>query len=263
MHCPPLGLAFADQVFGQVPARRERERPDQKEGVPERHAAARLRSLSTAGIRHGGMLLRSTHDRTVVRGTLRSAETFRAPPSCSMMVCASITEPYAMRYGCARGILPSDVTQRGIALTGGSAIPSAMFDSREFLDRVLVKAGGVKAEIARALGIPAPRVSEFFKAPKGRKQPRRLTLDEGMALSRAFNVPIDERISAERLLTVLRVVLRHTPKRELGEPDLERLAQEISSGLELLQALGTGQPNPEAPGAASSASGGQPPKPRG
>ena len=119
-----------------------------------------------------------------------------------------------------------------------------MFDSVEFLSRVLKKAGS-QAAICRALDLPSSKVTLFFK-PKGVNGHRRLTMEEGVKLAQVFDVPIDNRVSAERLAPVLRVVMRYAPKGALSETDVQRLAQEIAYGLELLQTIGTQHPSPDA-----------------
>lgn len=113
---------------------------------------------------------------------------------------------------------------------GGFAMQTLMFDKRAFLDAVLAKAGS-KSAMARALDLPAPRIMEMFK------DERRITLEEGALLAERFGVPLMTGVSADQLLPVLKVCLRHAPKDGWSDADVSRLAQEIQRGLELLQAL--------------------------
>jgi hypothetical protein len=123
-------------------------------------------------------------------------------------------------------------TQCGLATSAVQRIKERMFSSRDFLARALAAAGS-QAEMARALDLPSSRVAEFFKE-KGQRQ-RRLTMEEGIRLARAFDLPIDGRVSAEQLIPVLRIVLRHSSKDSWTDQAIERLAQEIELGLRLLQ----------------------------
>lgn len=115
-----------------------------------------------------------------------------------------------------------------------------MFDRYRFLGEVLDRAGS-QAEVGRVLGLPSSRLSELFN-PDAAK-PRGLKVEEAVKLSEAFRVPITgDSASAESLLTVLKVCLRHPPK-EWTEQELRRLAEEIELGLQLRQALDTNSDN--------------------
>src|SRR6516165_2941647 len=77
-----------------------------------------------------------------------------------------------------------------------------MFDRERFLESVLSKAGS-KAAIGRALGLPSSRVAELYRE-NGAKRQRALTMEEGMRLAEEFGVWPCSRVSAERLIPVLR-----------------------------------------------------------
>lgn len=161
-----------------------------------------------------------------------------------------LARPYANRRTIATSFVGSFATFCGLAHPGESFSKRRVFDRYRFLAQVLEKAGS-QAEVGRVLNIPSSRLSELFN-PDAVK-PRRLKLEEAVTLSEAFRVPITgDSASAESLLTVLRVCLRHPPK-EWTDSELRRLAEEIELGLQLRQALDTssqsaGRPDQERPG---------------
>ena len=137
-----------------------------------------------------------------------------------------------MRYMNARAFVAENATRGGLAFPVAAVIHHTMFSSRDFLARVLEKAG-TKAAIGAALGLPSSRVAEFFRE-KGDRQ-RRLTMEEGVTLARAFGIPLDGKVSAEQLIPVLRIALRHASKETWTDLAIEQLAQESELGLSLLQ----------------------------
>lgn len=116
------------------------------------------------------------------------------------------------------------------------------FDRYDFLDRVLAKAKTRQA-VLDVLGLPSSRGPNLFN--RDHKRPRRLWVEDAIKLSQAFDVPLAgaEVASAESLLPVLRVCLRHPPE-EWTDQDVQRLAEEIEYGLRLKQAFDTSPDDP-------------------
>jgi hypothetical protein len=98
--------------------------------------------------------------------------------------------------------------------------PNSMFDTDELLSRLKEK--GVKnIEIARALGLPDSRVPEI------KRKDRRLTLDEGVKLVRAFGLEQDQ-AAAPLPGPALRLLIRYVARvlevpLEEDDPRLEEL----------------------------------------
>jgi hypothetical protein len=114
------------------------------------------------------------------------------------------------------------VTDHGLADSYTGRIPRPVFDSMEFLEKALRAAGGVKAELGRILDLPSSRIDDYWK-PKGQGK-RTLSMEEGVKLCEALDLPPLRRVSEEMLLPVLRVCLRHGPGSPWPDRDVERLA---------------------------------------
>lgn len=150
---------------------------------------------------------------------------------------------YAMRSAFATTFAGWPATPRGLAANGESPNGCGVFDPDEFLAKVLRKAGS-QAAMARALDKPTSRIAELFYE-EGRPKKRRLLMAEGMALAEAFNMP-PAKVSAEMLEPILRVCLRYAPKGGWSDRDVQRLAEAIEYGLELLGMTSANPPSQDA-----------------
>lgn len=116
---------------------------------------------------------------------------------------------------------------------------AAMFNKAHFLDQVLSRAG-TKAEMARALNLPTPRIAEIFNGT------RKLSVEEGMALAERFNVAPFDTVSAEQLFPILRACLQSQAAGKMTDSDLERLASDVEYGLTLLRSARSNPPSQDA-----------------
>lgn len=105
----------------------------------------------------------------------------------------------------------------------------------DFLEQVERKAGS-RAEIARVLGLAASRVTEMYKGQ------RDLSYDEAVKLAIAYGIEPSEIITAELLMPILRICLRYPPK-EWTDQAVERLAEEVEYGLQLLRLVPSRPPS--------------------
>ena len=124
------------------------------------------------------------------------------------------------------------------------------FNRYDFLGRVRAKARNQQA-VLDLLGLPSSRGKEVFD-PEHPK-PRQIKLEEAVALSETFGVPIGGAgVSVGELVPVLSVCLRNAPPHWDGE-DVRRLAEEIALGLRFRQEFGTTQQRPGPPAEATDA----------
>lgn len=101
-----------------------------------------------------------------------------------------------------------------------------MLNRTQLLQEAKAKAKS-QAEISRALNISRSAVTGLFNGE------RDLSYDEAVKLSDTYDID-PNKLTAEKLIPVLRVCLRYAPK-EWSDQTVERLAQEILYGLELLR----------------------------
>lgn len=114
-----------------------------------------------------------------------------------------------------------------------------MFSKTRFLAEVLAVAGS-KAEMARTLKLPTPRIAEIFNGT------RKLSIEEGMALAERFNVSPFPKVNAAQLAPILEVCLRSHPKAGWTDTEVQRLAEEIEYGLMLLHSASPSVPSQDA-----------------
>lgn len=110
-----------------------------------------------------------------------------------------------------------------------------MLSTEQFLAEVEAAANS-RAEIARVLKLAPARVTELFKGE------RRLSYDEALELARAYNIEPVETVTADLLEPILRVCLRYAPK-EWQDRDVQRLAEGIEYGLQLLRRASPTKPS--------------------
>lgn len=152
---------------------------------------------------------------------------------------------YTMHRGSATPFVPLFATYAGLDSepnrTNG---PVMVFDRYSFLERVLEKSGTRQA-VLDLLGLPSSRGPSMFN--RGHKLPRRLWVEEAVALSERFDVPLSgSSVSAEDLIPVLSVALRGAPT-EWQESDVQRLAEEVAFGLRLQQSFAPSSQTPDRP----------------
>lgn len=111
----------------------------------------------------------------------------------------------------------------------------SMLSTEQFLAEVEAAAKN-RAEIARVLKLAPARVTELYKGD------RKLTYDEALALARAYNIEPVETVTADLLEPILRVCLRYSPK-EWQDRDVQRLAEGIEYGLQLLRRASPTKPS--------------------
>lgn len=114
-----------------------------------------------------------------------------------------------------------------------------MFNKALFLADVLAAAGS-KAEIARALKLPTPRISEIFNGT------RKLSIEEGMSLAQRFSVAPFPRTNAAHLTPLLEVCLLNHSKGGWTYAEMQRCAEEIEYGLALLNSTSPAGPSQDA-----------------
>lgn len=154
---------------------------------------------------------------------------------------------YAKRSTVATLNPPPDATIFEIAHVRNAARTQNMaFDRYDFLTRVRAKARTQKA-VLDILDLPSSRGKEVFdpEHPKARQ----IKVEEAVALSEAFGVPIGGAgVSVGELVPVLSVCLRNAPA-QWDDASVRRLAEEIALGLRFQQSFGTAQPGQYIPGA--------------
>lgn len=122
------------------------------------------------------------------------------------------------------------------------------FNRYDFLRRVRSKARNQQA-VLDLLGLPSSRGKEVFD-PEHPK-PRQIKVEEAVALSEVFGVPIGGAgVSVGELVPVLEVCLRNAPSNWDAE-GVQRLAGEIALGLRFRQEFGTTQPGQGLPAEAT------------
>lgn len=102
--------------------------------------------------------------------------------------------------------------------------PLAMFDTKGLLD-TLERKGVTRADIARALGLPSPRITEMYSGK------RRVMLDEAKRLVDTFNLEQSDQVEPISE-GVARLLARHVATR-LGKPlpGDDPLLQELAEDL--------------------------------
>lgn len=120
-----------------------------------------------------------------------------------------------------------------------TAMRYGMFSKSQFLDAVKAKAK-TQAAISRTLGISEAAVSGMY----GGKVPRDLTYDEAVKLADTYDID-PNKLTVAKLMPTLLVCMRYAPK-EWTDRAVERLAQDILYGLEILQAGSSIDPSPDA-----------------
>lgn len=121
-----------------------------------------------------------------------------------------------------------------IAYMNSPAMRYGMLTKGEFLAAVEAKAKS-RAEIARALNLSRPAITLMYKGG------RELTYSEAVKLADTYDID-PNKLTVEKLVPVLRVCLRYAPK-EWTDQSVERLAQEMLYGLELLRFATPTEPN--------------------
>lgn len=150
-----------------------------------------------------------------------------------------------MHRGSATLFVPLFATFAGLASDAIRAnAPFMVFDRYSFLERVLEKAPTRQA-VLDALGLPSSRGPHMFN--RGHERPRRLWVEEAVALSERFDVPLTgSSVSAADLTPVLTVALRGAPT-EWQESDVQRLAEEVAFGLRLQRSFAPSSQTPDQP----------------
>lgn len=126
-------------------------------------------------------------------------------------------------------------TNMGMARFQPLAKRDEMMSKATFLAEIERKAGS-RAEIARVLGIAPSRVTEMFKGA------RDLSYDEAVKLAVAYGVEPSEVVTVELLKPILQICLRYPP-REWNDQAVQRLAEELEYGLQLLRNVPTKPPS--------------------
>jgi hypothetical protein len=141
----------------------------------------------------------------------------------------------AMHYD-HRSIMASEIV---VSADQAKTYNLVMIDKRAFLEKVLANAG-TKAEMARALNLPTPRIAEIFNGT------RKLSFEEGMTLAEKFDVAPFDPVNAERLFPILRACLAAHTGLRLSDDDLANLSSDVEYGLTLLRSARTNQPSQDA-----------------
>ena len=118
-------------------------------------------------------------------------------------------------------------------------MPQRVREKADFLREVETRAKS-RAEMARVLHVAPARITEMYKGE------RDLSYDEAVTLARHYGIEDELAVNAERLKPILEVCLRYAPKGDWTERDVQRLAEEIEYGLELLQSFAPEPPSQDA-----------------
>lgn len=149
-------------------------------------------------------------------------------------------EHYGFRYVMARPI----ITISGIYEMRIRPHLRPMLAKMALLERLESQAKS-RAEMSRVLGIAASRVSEMFKGE------RDLSYEEARKLCQHYNVEMGQALSVEALVPILAACLRTEPRSEWSDADVQRLAEEIQYGLQLMNTAGTNPPSQDVIGLAA------------
>jgi transcriptional regulator with XRE-family HTH domain len=145
-----------------------------------------------------------------------------------------LTYDWAYRLAPHLGVQPHDIMESNEAssptmangVSPRTSVRSA-FSVEAFLAAILAKAGS-QAAIGRALDLPPSAVSLLFGGS------RKLTMEEGMKLSEIFGIPAASKYSRKHVKPILAICLRNAPKTAWTDEAVERFAQDVEYGLNLL-----------------------------
>lgn len=132
-----------------------------------------------------------------------------------------------------------------MASISAAAMQYGMLTRNQFLEAVRASAKS-QAEIARVLNVSEPAVSLIFKhiaeSDPTKGKPRDLSYDEAVKLSDYYGID-PNKLTVEKLIPVLRMCLASPPS-EWSDRTVERFAEDLIFGIELLRTTSSIEPNP-------------------